>query len=110
MTDLTTPPAGADTTPVPDTVHIATLAPRDAETPRPRTRWAAIVWGLFFAATAAVALWILTSTDRRTAALDAIVSLDAPTAIAIALLAVGVLVLVGGLAALLRRLQSPSRP
>lgn len=71
----------------------------------PRTRWAAIVWGLFLAALAAVALWILADGDRRDAVTVWVAGMGTPTAVAVALLAIGVLLLVAGLAGLLRRTQ-----
>lgn len=37
----------------------------------PRTRWAAIVWGLLFAAIAATALWMIADDARRDAIADA---------------------------------------
>ena len=71
----------------------------------PRTRWAAIIWGLLFAAIAATALWMLADDDRRTAVADGIVTLTPTTILTIVLLTVGVLLLVGGAAGLVRRAQ-----
>lgn len=82
----------------------------------PRTRWAAIIWGLLFAAISATALWMLADADRRDAAADALLALTPTTAVTVALLTVGVLLLVGGAAGLVRRAQrklsttSPAAP
>lgn len=71
----------------------------------PRTRWAAIVWGLLFAAIAASALWMLVDDDRRSGIADWTASLTPATIGTLAILTVGVLLLVAGAAGLLRRLQ-----
>ncbi|KJL20537.1 hypothetical protein RN51_02755 [Microbacterium oxydans] len=88
-------------------------APTIAETPTvprtattaPRTRWAAIIWGLLFAVIAATALWTLADADRRDAVTEALLALTPTTAVTVALLTVGVLFLVGGAAGLVRRAQ-----
>ncbi|MFK3678105.1 hypothetical protein ACI2IP_10250 [Microbacterium sp. NPDC090218] len=74
-------------------------------TTTPRTRWAAIIWGLLFAAIAASALWMLADADRREAVADGLVSLTPTTLVTILVLTVGVLLLVGGAAGLIRRAQ-----
>lgn len=71
----------------------------------PRTRWAAIIWGLLFAIIAAGALWMLADADRRDAVTDGLLALTPTTVVTIALLSVGVLLLVGGAAGLIRRAQ-----
>jgi multisubunit Na+/H+ antiporter MnhG subunit len=71
----------------------------------PRTRWAGIVWGAFFATVAALALWILPDESRRTSAVEWASSLDATTGVAMGVLAVGVVLLVAGLSGVLRRAQ-----
>lgn len=71
----------------------------------PRTRWAAIIWGLLFAAIAAGALWTLVDEGRRTALADGLVALTPTTILTIVLLSAGVLLLVGGAAGLVRRAQ-----
>ncbi|MFE6736332.1 hypothetical protein [Microbacterium sp. NPDC057650] len=71
----------------------------------PRTRWAAIVWGLFFAGLAFAGIWLLSDSQRRDGVTDWLAGLAPATIVAVSLLAVGVLVLVAGLAGLLRRLQ-----
>lgn len=73
--------------------------------PRPRTRWAAVVWGLFFLATAVTALWIIVDDDRREVAGSWIGGLNPWSAGAYLGLAIGVLLLVGGIAGLTRRAQ-----
>ena len=72
---------------------------------RPRTRWAAIIWGTAFGAIAAVALWITVSPDRRTALADWTVSLSPAAIAAYVVLAIGALALVAGLVGILRRAQ-----
>lgn len=71
----------------------------------PRTRWAAIIWGLLFAAIAGGALWALADETRREAVADALLTLTPPTIITILLLTAGVLLLVGGATGLIRRAQ-----
>lgn len=71
----------------------------------PRTRWAAIIWGTLFAAVATCALWVLADEGRRTAMADALVGLTPTTGNMILVLTVGVLLLVGGAAGLIRRAQ-----
>ncbi|WP_270366289.1 hypothetical protein [Microbacterium algeriense] len=71
----------------------------------PRTRWAAIIWGLLFAAVAGTALWILSDTERREAVADGLLELTPATVVTIVLLSVGVLLLVSGAAGLVRREQ-----
>lgn len=71
----------------------------------PRTRWAAIVWGLLFAAVAAWGLWIL-GDDARSDQIAAWASTMTPnTLVALLLLALGVLALVTGAAGLFRHAQ-----
>ncbi|MFT4210481.1 MAG: hypothetical protein QM626_01300 [Microbacterium sp.] len=89
----------------PPMLKAAAQDPPEARLTPPRTRWAAIVWGLFFTGVSAIMLWILTGADRREAVTAWARATDAPTAVAIGLLAVGVLLLVAGVAALLRRMQ-----
>lgn len=76
----------------------------------PRVRWGAIVWGLAFAAIAAVELWILVDPGRRLAATDWFASLSGVTATLVAVLAVGTLLLVAGVAGLARRLSRRAAP
>ena len=75
----------------------------------PRIRWAAIIWGLVFAAVAGWGLWTSISASRFTALSDRIedaVMTGDPGGIAvIAVLVVGALVLLTGLVGLARRLQ-----
>ncbi|MGW9158091.1 MULTISPECIES: hypothetical protein [unclassified Microbacterium] len=74
-------------------------------TTRPRTRWAAIIWGLLFASIAAVALSQLADATRREAIADTLMTMTPTTITAIVLLTAGVLLLVGGAAGLIRRAQ-----
>lgn len=80
-------------------------ASAEASAPLPRTRWAAIVWGLCFAGLAWFGIWMLSGADRRDDVTDGLASLDPGTITAFVLLTVGVLVLITGLVGLIRRAQ-----
>lgn len=71
----------------------------------PRVRWASIVWGLVFAGVATAALWFLAGDDRRAALADGVSTLTPVTLLTIVLLTAGALLLVGGVAGLLRHAQ-----
>jgi len=71
----------------------------------PRTRWAAILWGLLFAAMAAISIWLLVDDDRRAGISDWALTLTPVTMSTLLILTVGVLLLVAGASALLRRVQ-----
>lgn len=71
----------------------------------PRTRWAAIVWGLVFVALAAAGVVLTASAENFDALVSWIAGLDAATAIGYGVLTVGILVLVIGVVGLLRRAQ-----
>ena len=98
----------------PPVAPTAPLAPypvaETAPLPAPRVRWAGIVWGLILAAAAAAGLWVLVDPGRRAAISDGVLTLDPTqvnpgTAVGFALLAVGVIVLICGGLALIRRMQ-----
>lgn len=89
-------------------VRVAELAPAETGVEAPRTRWAAVVWGLFFAAIAIGGLWLLSEPSRPSAAVEWAATLDAATGVAILILGLGVILLVGGVAGLLRREQRRS--
>jgi len=100
----------ADTAPLADTLPFegsGTVADVDstASAPPPRTRWAAIIWGLVFAAVAWGGIWMLSDTARRHDVTDWLGTLDPGSITAFALLTVGALVLVGGMVGLIRRAQ-----
>ncbi|MEV8358255.1 hypothetical protein [Microbacterium sp. NPDC076895] len=97
-----TPPA-AEEPPMP--VRVAELTPAETGVEAPRTRWAAVVWGLFFAAVAIGGLWLLSEPSRPSDAVEWAVTLDAATGVAILILGLGVILLVAGAAGLLRRTQ-----
>jgi len=80
-------------------------APTTASAPSPRTRWAAIVWGLCFAAIAWFGIWMLSDGERHDSVTDWLASLNPGTITAFGLLAVGALVLISGLVGLIRRAQ-----
>ena len=75
----------------------------------PRTRWAAIIWGLVFAAISATARVDGDPECRRDAVADWVVSLSPPAIVAYLLLAGGAIALVGGLVGIARRLQRGPR-
>lgn len=89
-------------------VRVAELAPAETGVEAPRTRWAAVVWGLFFAAVAIGGLWLLSEPSRPSAAVEWAATLDAATGVAVLILGLGVILLVGGVAGLLRREQRRS--
>lgn len=82
----------------------------DGSAARPRTRWAAIIWGAFFAALALGALWMFARPEGRRDLSDWIMSLTPGAVTAYSLLAVGALVLVVGLVGLVRRAQRRFTP
>ncbi len=79
--------------------------PESAPSPRPRTRWAGIVWGLVFAGLAVAGIWLSSANDRLDDLIDGVQDLDLGTTIGYGLLVVGALALITGLVALLRRAQ-----
>ncbi|UNK71556.1 hypothetical protein [Microbacterium sp. H1-D42] len=92
----------------PDTA--ASTGPAASPALTPRTRWAAIVWGVFFAALAWTGIWILSSSARRDDLTDWFAGLTPGTIAAVSLLSLGVLVLIAGLVGLIRRAQRAARP
>ncbi|MGB4135318.1 MAG: hypothetical protein WA971_02070 [Microbacterium sp.] len=87
----------------PDAADIPAAEPM--EPLAPRTRWAGIVWGLFFAVLALAGVWQLSDPDRIDDVTTWIGALSPGTMVAVALLAIGVLVLIAGLAGLIRHAQ-----
>lgn len=71
----------------------------------PRTRWAAIVWGLVFAALASGALSVVLSPQHRLELIEWVTRLQPTTLALYGALAIGVIVLLFGLVGLLRRAQ-----
>ena len=71
----------------------------------PRTRWAAIVWGLVFAALASGALYVVLSPQHRLELIEWVTGLQPTTLALYGALAIGVIVLLFGLVGLLRRAQ-----
>lgn len=107
-----TPPApeqtfvSSPTVPVdPAPLSVSAALTADPATLRPRTRWAAIIWGAVLATIAAVALWVTVSPDRRTALADWTVSLSPAAVAAYVVLVLGAIALVAGLVGILRRAQ-----
>jgi len=105
-----TPPDPADLrTPAPETATRPSTASASAASAvasaRPRVRWAGIIWGLVFAVTGSVLLWVLVEPARRASVDEWWASLT-PTGFALtALLVAGGLLLIGGLSGLARRLS-----
>lgn len=97
-----TPPL-AEEPPTP--VRVAELTPAETGVEAPRTRWAAVVWGLFLAAVAIGGLWLLSEPSRPNTAVEWAATLDAATGVALLILGLGVILLVAGAAGLLRRTQ-----
>lgn len=89
----------------PAPVRVAELTPAETGVEAPRTRWAAVVWGLFFAAVAIGGLWLLSEPSRPNTAVEWAATLDAATGVALLILGLGVILLVAGAAGLLRRTQ-----
>lgn len=98
-----TPAGPADLTAVAAGGSGATAA--EASVPRPRTRWAGIVWGLVLAAIAAIALSILTDSARLDAAIEWLLTVTPAAAIAYAVLVIGAFALIAGIVGLARRAQ-----
>ncbi len=71
----------------------------------PRTRWAAIVWGLTFAAIAAAGYGVTSSTRATATLIDTVADAQIGPAVAIGLLVIGGLVAIAGVAGLLRASQ-----
>lgn len=71
----------------------------------PRTRWAAIIWGAVFAAVAAMAIGLLADESRSDDVSEWILSLTPASITAMALLALGGIVLICGAIGLIRRGQ-----
>ncbi|RZU66617.1 hypothetical protein EV379_2980 [Microterricola gilva] len=112
----TTPPPAAEDVAAPVADDAWLTVPLDgansgADTPPkvgsvgPRTRWAAIVWGLVFAALASGALYVVLSPQHRIELIDWVTSLEPTTLALYGALAIGVIVLLFGLVGLLRRAQ-----
>ncbi|WP_060916326.1 hypothetical protein [Microbacterium oleivorans] len=85
------------------TVPLGELAPASPASPTgPRVRWAAIVWGLTFAAMAAAGYAFISSPATMRALTDTIAAADLASAIAVGLLLVGALLAIAGVAGRLR--------
>lgn len=76
-----------------------------ASLPAPRTRWAAVIWGLAFAGIAAGVLWITTSAARRGEFVAWLTDLSPWAMVGYMVLALGALLLVTGAIGLIRRAQ-----
>lgn len=87
------------------TTPAAAVASADAASQAPRTRWAAIVWGLVFVALAVAGIALTSDDTNFGGLLSWIAGLGAATAIGYGLLTVGILVLIVGVVGLLRRAQ-----
>lgn len=77
-------------------------AAEPARIPRPRIRTGAALWGLVLLAIAGAVLWTATSADRRAAALAAVLGLDGFGWTVVVLVAVGGIVTLVALAAVIR--------
>lgn len=83
----------------------AASTPRAEAVTPPRTRWAAIVWGVLFAAVSVTSMWLIAADDRRSAIADWALTLTPVTITTLMILTIGVLVLATGASALLRTMQ-----
>ncbi len=90
-------------TPAAPTITVTATVPQRHE--RPRTRWAAIVWGLIIAGIAATTLAIVGSPERRLALSDWLATLTPGAFWILLVLVVGVFILVLAVLALIRRAQ-----
>ena len=72
-------------------------------------RWGALVWSLVFAGLAATTLWVVVDSGRRDALGEWLLGLSPVAASLYALLALGVLIVVFGLVALIRRRERVAR-
>jgi uncharacterized integral membrane protein len=89
------------------TITVTATVPQWHE--RPRTRWAAIVWGLIIAGIALTTLVIVGSPERRLALADWAATLTPGAFWILSVLVVGVFILVLALLALIRRAQQGRR-
>lgn len=96
-----------DTATLEGTASAPEILPPAAPTP-PRTRWAAIIWGLVFAAIAVSMIGLLVDDRRSDAVADWILSLTPASITAMVLLALGGIVLICGAIGLIRRVQHRS--
>jgi len=83
----------------------ATTERIDTALPRPRIRTGAVVWGLIVTAVGAGALWLLSSPDRRQAALDWALSLTPFGFLIVGLALLGAVIFVIGVVVLVRDAQ-----
>lgn len=92
---------------------VTATVPQTATVPdlrmRPRTRWAAIVWGIIIAGIAATTLAIIGSPERRLAVSDWAATLTPGAFWILSVLVVGVFILVLAVLALIRRAQRRRR-
>lgn len=71
----------------------------------PRTRWAAIIWGAVFVAISVSAIALLVDGNHGEVVGEWVMSLTPASITAIALLAIGAVILICGAIGLIRRLQ-----
>ena len=105
--ELVPPPAMADADPPVEMTTDAPAAAVDSDTPapRPRTRWAGIVWGLAFAAIAVAGIRVTSTPGAVNDVIAWASGISVATAIGYGVLLLGALLLVTGLVGLLRRAQ-----
>jgi hypothetical protein len=92
-----------------DRADAAAAGSPDAAAARPTVRWGALVWSLIFAGIAAATLWVAVDSGRRDALGEWLLELSPVAASLYALLALGVLIVVFGLVALIRRSERAAR-
>ena len=82
-----------------------TIERTETPLPRPRVRVGAVVWGLIVTAVGAGALYLLTSAERRQAAIDWVTSLTPFGFVIVGLALLGALIFVIGIVVLIRDAQ-----
>ena len=85
-----------------------TLERIETPLPRPRIRVGAVVWGLIVTAVGTGALYLLTSPERRQAAIDWVASLTPFGFVIVGLALLGALIFVTGMVVLIRDAQRRS--
>jgi len=96
-TDANTEGAPSATTPLPEAEPAWLRSTEPPVRTTPRVRWAAIVWGVVFAATGWFTMWTLVAEERRAAFSDWILTLDNGGWAIVGAFALGALLLIIGL-------------
>ncbi len=100
-------PPSTDTAPTAPDAAAASALP--APPPRPRVRFAAVVWGIVVAAIAATLVWVIADPARTDAAIGTLLAANPALVVVGLLLAAGVSILLGSLLAAVHRWQARGR-